>query len=326
MSEDIDIAHSQGPPHFCFDVNDRTILLKQVPVFMTRHEIRSQIDAIPELRGHLEEISFSDPLKMHNFERFAWLTFDSDETALTAQQELDGISVRVPELFSAQQLKDYTIAPVKSSQPNKTPKVTPPLPEGYVKEFYGLCRRLLHEVFDVEQLIEFPFQRLENELKTDKQRLDFVLLYLRRVHGYCFLCGVNCKDERQLAGKCSVQHLRNSKIVPRKEFETSAEHTESRNFYLNAIRKANEVLDHGPQEMKDPQEDDLLVEKKDQYCKIKTREVAMKTGVAFCCKLCEKFFKEPSFVFKHIKNKHADVLNEKFNSEHFKTIARDNYL
>lgn len=171
---------------------------------MTRHEIRSQIDALPELRGHLEEISFSDPLKMHNFERFAWLTFDSDETALTALQELDGISVRVPDSFSAQQLKDYPIAPVKSSQPNKNPKITPPLPEGYVKEFYGLCRRLLHEVFDVEQLIEFPFQRLETEIKTDKQRLDFVLLYLRRVHGYCFLSGVKCKDERQLAGKCSV--------------------------------------------------------------------------------------------------------------------------
>ena len=78
--------------------------------------------------------------------------------------------------------------------------------------------------------------------------------------------------------------------------------------------------------MKDPQEDDLLLEKKDQYCKIKTREVAMKTGMAYSCKICEKFFKEPSFVVKHIKNKHADVLNEKFNSEHFKTIGRDNYL
>lgn len=114
--------------------------------------------------------------------------------------------------------------------------------------------------------------------------------------------------------------------IPRKEFETSSEHIESKNFYINAIKRANELLEHGPSEMKDPQEDDLLLDKKDQYCKIKTREVALKTGMAYSCKICEKFFKEPSFVVKHIKNKHADVLNEKFNSEHFKTIGRDNYL
>lgn len=52
----------------------------------------------------------------------------------------------------------------------------------------------------------------------------------------------------------------------------------------------------------------------------------MKTGKAYSCKICEKFFKDADFVFKHIKNKHADVLNEKFNFEHFKTMSRDNYL
>ena len=80
-------------------------------------------------------MTFSDPLKMHNFERFAWLTFDSEEAAMIALQELDGIVVKVPETFASQNLKDYTIAPVKSTQPNKLPKVTPALPEGYVKEY-----------------------------------------------------------------------------------------------------------------------------------------------------------------------------------------------
>jgi hypothetical protein len=78
--------------------------------------------------------------------------------------------------------------------------------------------------------------------------------------------------------------------------------------------------------MRDPQDDDLLSDKKDQYCKIKTREVVVKTGKAYCCKICEKFFKDGDFVAKHIKNKHADVLSEKFDAEHFRTIARDNYL
>jgi hypothetical protein len=60
-------------------------------------------------------MSFSDPLKMHNFERFAWLTFDSEQATITALQELEGITVRAPESFASQQLKDYTLNPVKST-------------------------------------------------------------------------------------------------------------------------------------------------------------------------------------------------------------------
>lgn len=72
---------TNGEPFYSFDVNERTILLKSVPVFVTRNEIIGQMDQIPELRGHLEQVCFSEPLKMMNFERFAWLTFDSDEAS-----------------------------------------------------------------------------------------------------------------------------------------------------------------------------------------------------------------------------------------------------
>lgn len=73
-------------------------------------------------------------------------------------------------------------------------------------------------------------------------------------------------------------------------------------------------------------EDDFLAEKKDQYCKIKTKEVLLSTGKGYACKICNKNFKGPEFVIKHIVNKHADKLNEKFNVKYFRTLARDNYL
>jgi hypothetical protein len=169
---------------------------------------------------------------MHNFERFAWLTFDSEQTMNIALQELDGKEVKVPEVFASnEELTNYTLNPVKSTQPHKQPKVTPPLPEGYVKEYLSLCRKLIHDIFDVEAVLEFPFQRLEAELPVDKQRLDFLVLYLRKVHGYCLFCGINCRDERSLAVKCSVSHLRNSRAVPRKEFDNSSEHYENKQFH-----------------------------------------------------------------------------------------------
>lgn len=40
-------------------------------------------------------------------------------------------------------------------------------------------------------------------------------------------------------------------------------------------------------------------------------------GNTFKCKLCEKRFKGPEFLKKHILNKHNNVLHEKFNIVRF---------
>jgi len=41
--------------------------------------------------------------------------------------------------------------------------VTPVLFDGYVREYLSLSKRLIHDVFSVEHLIEFPFERLDSE-------------------------------------------------------------------------------------------------------------------------------------------------------------------
>jgi hypothetical protein len=83
-------------------------------------------------------------------------------------------------------------------------------------------------------LIDFPFERLESDFQTDKQRLDFLMLYLRRVHGYCFFCGVQAKDERALASKCASNHLRNARILARNEMTD-----EAKQFCHNVVKRAN---------------------------------------------------------------------------------------
>jgi hypothetical protein len=71
-------------------------------------------------------------------------------------------------------------------------------------------------------------------------------------------------------------------------------------------------------------EDEFLKSMKEEYCFNKTKEV--QEGRKYSCKLCQKAFKSPDFVVKHIKNKHDDRLNEKFNYVYFRGQARDNYL
>ena len=48
----------------------------------------------------LEQIIFSEPLKMHNYERFAWLVFDSEEAAESSIKDLERLVIMAPESYS----------------------------------------------------------------------------------------------------------------------------------------------------------------------------------------------------------------------------------
>ena len=77
------------------------------------------------------------------------------------------------------------------------------MPLDHVERDIDLCKRLVKEIFDAEKEIEFPFERLETDVDSADTKLDTLVLYMRKVHGYCFFCGVKCDDERALAGKCA---------------------------------------------------------------------------------------------------------------------------
>ena len=84
------------------------------------------------------------------------------------------------------------------------------------------------------------------------------------------------------------------------------------------------MLGQGPEEkLPDPQDDELLVEKKNLYCLDKTKEVV--EGKKYVCIICEKAFMTTEFVVKHIKNKHEEKL-VRVSYYHFKEQARDNYM
>jgi len=71
------------------------------------------------------------------------------------------------------------------------------------------------------------------------------------------------------------------------------------------VAQAEKILSKGPEDKPlDPKEDGLLVEKNYKYCLDKTRTVV--EGKKYQCTMCDKAFKSPDFVVKHIKNKHED--------------------
>lgn len=72
-------------PLFGFDPNSMTLYLRQVPVNVSRWEL---LEIVRETNGFVS-LSMSEPLKQQDFERYAWISYDSDENCHKAKERLD---------------------------------------------------------------------------------------------------------------------------------------------------------------------------------------------------------------------------------------------
>lgn len=81
-----DTDEVSGPPLFGFDANSRTLYLKQIPVRISRWEL---LDKVRQTKGFVS-FSMSEPLKTQDFERYAWVSYDSEENCRRAKDQLDG--------------------------------------------------------------------------------------------------------------------------------------------------------------------------------------------------------------------------------------------
>jgi hypothetical protein len=61
-----------------------------------------------------------------------------------------------------------------------------------------LCYQLIYDLFNPEKQIDMPADFFKSQGR-DEQQLDAMILYMRKVHGFCFYTGLRCDDERSLA-------------------------------------------------------------------------------------------------------------------------------
>lgn len=291
-------------PHFGFDPNSMSLYLKGVPLPVTRWEI---LEAVKETRGFVS-LSMSDPLKANDFERYAWLTYDSEDACLNAKEVLE-----------KKVLPLYRFAPVKNTGVRKAVHTSPPLMESHIKRDLELCQKLISEVFDPEKdITPAVFEKLQDFASrslSPAQHLDLLLLYLRRVHAYCLYCGEDYEDERTLAAKCGPQHLRNT--------SDRLEHSSAR-FEEAYTSAARDRLAKGPREVVSPHEDPRLKQLKQEYVEKKT--LMVQANSVYQCGGCDKKFKTQEFVHKHFFNKHPEILDQRFNAGFFSMLTRENYF
>ncbi len=112
--------------------------------------------------------------------------------------------------------------------------------------------------------------------------------------------------------------------VDRASFTSDPQYSRAVEFEKVYVAAANEIIKAGAQLLVNPYEDEILNEMKNQFCVDKCQEI--KEGEKYKCDVCGKGFRGAEFVHKHIRNKHEDVLEDKFNKSFFKGQARDAYF
>lgn len=107
-----------GAPLYGFDSNSMTLYLKNIPIDVSRWDL---LEIIKETKGFVS-LSMSEPLKAQEFERYAWITYDSDENCQVAK-----------ELLETKRTKNFRLNPIQSRGTRKNLNFTPELPESSVK-------------------------------------------------------------------------------------------------------------------------------------------------------------------------------------------------
>jgi hypothetical protein len=137
------------------------------------------------------------------YHRYCWVTFDSEENCEKAYESLNDYKIS----------SDYKMSPIKSkSSTLKKIRVTPSLFEERIIEDLEFSKQLV-TVLDKDKNIEHESNCLFDGSRSKEQQLDIQILYLRRVHGFCYYCLEEYDDERMLSTKCDNIHLRSYKSI-----------------------------------------------------------------------------------------------------------------
>ncbi len=75
-----------------------------------------------------------DPLRSQDFERYAWISYDSDENCRKAKEILDQTRI---------QDGSFRLSTVQNSAQRKNIMITPELSEESIERDLGLCKRLI---------------------------------------------------------------------------------------------------------------------------------------------------------------------------------------
>lgn len=131
-------------PIYGYDANSMTLYLKYIPKNVSRSQL---LEVIRSNTEGFVSLSMSEPLKTQGFERYAWISYDSDENCRKAKENLEQAVV------TRENDESFRLSPNLNSAHRKNIMITPELPDDCIARDLDICQKLISEVFDPEKEI-----------------------------------------------------------------------------------------------------------------------------------------------------------------------------
>jgi hypothetical protein len=120
-------------------------------------------------------LSLSEPLKSQNFIRFGWVLFESEAACDKALEAVN----KGP--------NKYNLSITKSKAGKKFIKVLPKFDESKLQCHLNLSQQLIACLDNERGISENQMLKSEGQVtKSDLAKFDLQVLYLRKVHSYCY--------------------------------------------------------------------------------------------------------------------------------------------
>lgn len=282
-------------PHFAFDPDADVLWLSGIPPAVSVWDLH---DNLQSQAGYL---AISMPRPITGLLRDVRMRFASPGHARCALNALanaplkDGYKMR-PAIVDTAPTLDALVAPPEMANPKR------------ILKDVELCTRIVRKLDALAGIAAEVTEAVLGEaaqkdstasLIDTEARLDMQLLYLRRVHHFCFYGCAWCEDEWELRRRCGASVLRDNLSSGNSappEGEWSEKHQSRIEMFLNTAKLERPFA---PNPNDEPLKSRLV-----EQCQAKTLQV---TPQKFQCILCKKFFKGPEYVHKHLRKVHADI-------------------
>ncbi|CAK0878803.1 unnamed protein product [Prorocentrum cordatum] len=288
-------------PHFAFDPDVNGLVFSEVPPRTSIWAIRTALERCP---GFLHfYCSEPAPKSLAREVRASFATVDDAQAALSVQSdsELAGAFLKTSRLSPASSLSAL-VAPPEMSLPDRICKD---------EALSAQAVRLLDELAGVPSSVTDALLStgVSQESGGLQAKLDLQVLYLRRVHHFCFYAAEWCSSEWDLFRNCGAVMLRDALpndatgVTPGPWTDA---HEQRLAFFLTTAQLVQPAAMSEADRVKLDKTIAETVEKKTE----KISEGKYK------CVDCGKLFRGPDFVQKHLRKAHTDI---------FEAIKQDIY-
>ena len=314
-----------GKPYYFF--NPDYLTLYNLTSLTKNIDIISVINLFKKYPGFIS-LSLTEPERINGYKRSFWVAYDNEANYQNVLSSLKDYELK--DEFLMKLIKSETTQNLLY----KKIKITPPLFQDRLNEDIMGTNKIINILDTYREIANNPLLEKLNitELSDMKEEekvkiLNLNILYLRKIHGFCYYCLKGFKDERNLTKKCDFLHLRhyiklgkrdevaniiiNDLNISEEELKNAIEFdklfNERLNELLNDKDKFNKVLLLRPKYLMN---DELALEKmeeeKREYIKRNSEQLDIEK---FECKICKKKFIAFNYIENHMKNKHSEKMN-----------------